>query len=185
MEDRVEAEVKRALTAAEATAMPARLAALGFTPTGEEAQQDYYLRFTPAERGYDFTRLRRTADGAWLTEKRWGRDAAGEAIRLEAERAVDPVAAAALLRDYPEALLLEKTRRIFTGTVAGHAVTCDLDRVTLRGATTHYIEAEIITPAAHAHSLRTLLAVWLADTLDIPADRDAPSMLELLLAARQ
>jgi hypothetical protein len=183
MGDRVEVEVKRALTASEYAVLPARLTMLGFTSAGERWLCDYYLAFAVVSPGYDFIRLRRSGAGAVLTEKHWGRDSTGAPIRLEEEHAISPTEADALLRDHPEARLLEKKRRTFHGTIAGHDAECVLDRIILNGDASCYIEAEIISTPDDATAVHTLLAHWLTDTLHIPPDRDAPSMLELLLAA--
>lgn len=84
-----EAEVKVRLTTEEYAALPAALAALGFTPAGAGALTDYYLDFAKSPlRGYDFTRLRFENGAYALTVKRWATGAGGAPIRLEEEREI-------------------------------------------------------------------------------------------------
>lgn len=180
-----EAEVKVELDAAAVAAVCARLAALGFRPGGTSALTDYYLAFARVPQGgYDFTRLRLedAAAAGVLTEKRWIETPTGR-CRLEEERPVSAAEAAALRAAAPDAAVLHKTRAAFTGVIAGRPATLALDTLTLRGAVRHFLEVECLVPPEEAAATLATLRVWLTGTLGLPALREAPSMLELLLGA--
>jgi adenylate cyclase class IV len=185
-EPTAEAEIKVAVTADEAAALPARLAAAGFAWRGDTALTDYYLDFTRSPAGeYDFRRLRDTGgEACTLTEKRWADAPDGTRVRLEDEHPVPRAACAALIAGVPPARVLRKRRVTYTGTVADSPATVVLDTLTLAGTDAVYLECEILTTPARAGAARAAITAWLSEALGLAPRAEAPSMLALLLRAQ-
>lgn len=179
-----EAEVKIALREEEYLRLPARLLALGFQACGASELTDYYLRYDRSEHGgWNFLRLR-MSDGAMflLTRKEWVLDAHGQAVRLEEERLIPAAEAQCLLADTPEALQLHKTRREFTGEIAGEHASIVLDDLLLGEQRNYFLECEVMTTRDRAQQVRETLFCWMRATLDVEATTEAVSMLELIRA---
>ncbi len=182
-----EAEVKIALSADEYQRLPERVLTLGFQSRGSSALIDYYLHYTHSESGgWDFLRLR-VQDGAtyWLTRKEWVRDARGQAVRMEEEHAIPTAQAAHLLSENPNALQLQKSRREFSGEIAGEPASIVLDALQLGEQLHYFIECEVMTSAERAQQVRDSLLYWIHATLDIASTTEAKSMLELIQAYRE
>lgn len=179
-----EVEIKIRISAEEFARLPGTLAALGFVPAGEETLTDHYLDYARSLLGgYDFTRLRVMDGGKYLlTQKHWVRDAGGQAIRLEEERELSAEEANRLLREGTPHTL-HKRRWEYRGLIDDHAATVDIDALELMGTEQYFLECEMLVSPDQAAQARADIIAWMRVHLPVSDFREAPSMLELLLAA--
>jgi hypothetical protein len=180
-----EAEVKLEVGAEAFAALPGQLQALGLRAGEEERIVDRYLWFRASPNGgFDFRRAREIDGRSFvLTEKRWALDAAGRPVRLEDERLLSPAEFGQLIQEAPSCPSLRKRRWDFRGRVDGLSAVVSLDRLELRGQTRWFLECEVLSPPELAADTRERLLSWLRASLPLADATEAPTMLELLLAA--
>lgn len=179
--DDYEAEVKYEISEDDLAGIQDTLQKLGFTYTGKETLEDYYIS-TERSRygGWDFVRLRKSNDKYILTQKVWQQDANGVLIRQEDEKVIADSSANEMLRKEYVARLI-KTRAEYTGSVDAAACTTCIDSIELNGKVRYFLECERITKKDEVATTRQQLRRWVGEHLAIDASVEAPSMLELVM----
>lgn len=179
--DHYEAEVKYEISEGDLVSIRDTLQKLGFTYTGKETLEDYYIS-TERSRygGWDFVRLRKSNGKYILTQKAWQQDANGVLVRQENEKKIADSNADEMLRKEYIARLI-KTRAEYTGNVDAAACTACIDSIELNSKMRYFLECERITKKDEAATARQQLRRWVGEHLAIDTSVEAPSMLELVM----
>ena len=168
-----------------------RLLALGFTDEGIFYLSDYYVEAKESAHGgpgtFDIERYRSDGRGKFdFTKKFWQEVEGGEPVRVEEEHPINKELFDAVVATHPKALLIQKTRHLFTQTSAGGLkVSVSIDVVKFAhppNVLRHFVEVEVLEEdPTKVKETMVFLRSLLADLLGLEAleSYDAPSMFAI------